>query len=101
MSYNNGVAELIWRADVVTHMWDQHQTTPAMAVEALDDPDAVAFVPDPKSRTGNSHRYIGFSPTVERVLVVIVVEHQGQHYGANCWPANSTDQRIYQEGNTP
>lgn len=95
------MAELIWPADAVTHMWDQHQTTEAMAVEALTDPDVVAFVPDPKSRTGKSSRYIGFSATADRVLVVIVVEHQGQHCGANCWPANLTDQRIYREENTP
>ena len=95
------MAELIWPADAVTHMWDQHQTTEAMAVEALTDPDVVAFVPDPKSRTGKSSRYIGFSATADRVLVVIVVEHRGQHYGANCWPANLTDQRIYREENTP
>ncbi|WP_263999157.1 transposase, partial [Mycobacterium intracellulare] len=61
------------------------------------DPDVVAFIPDPKSRSGKSSRFIGYSPTAERLLVVIVVDHHGQHYGANCWPANPTDQRIYRE----
>ena len=94
------VPELIWPTEAVTHMWDKHRTTVAMAVEALNDPDVVAFVPDPKSRSGKSSRFIGFSPTADRVLVVIVVDHDGQQYGANCWPANPTDQRIYRERNT-
>jgi hypothetical protein len=81
-------------------MRDKHRTSVAMAVEALTDPDVVAFIPDPKSRSGNSSRFIGFSPTAGRVLVVIVVDHHGQRYGANCWPANPTDQRIYRERNT-
>ncbi|ETZ40469.1 MULTISPECIES: transposase [Mycobacterium avium complex (MAC)] len=91
------MSEMIWPPDAVTHMWDHHQTTVAMAAEALDDPDVVAFIPDPKSRSGKSSRFIGYSPTAERLLVVIVVDHHGQHYGANCWPANPTDQRIYRE----
>ncbi|MGH3970835.1 MAG: transposase [Mycobacterium sp.] len=69
------------------------------AVEALSDPDVVAFIPDPKSRSGKSHRFIGYSPTADRVLVVVVVDHGGQDYGANCWPANLTDQRTYRERN--
>ena len=91
------VPELIWPTEAVTDMWDKHRTTVAMAVEALNDPDVVAFIPDPKSRSGKSSRFIGFSPTADRVLVV---DHGGRRYGANCWPANPTDQRIYRERNT-
>ncbi|MCA2312568.1 transposase [Mycobacterium intracellulare subsp. chimaera] len=87
---------MIWPPEVIAHMWTHHQTTVAMAAEALDDPDVVAFIPDPKSRSGKSSRFIGYSLTAGRLVVVIVVEHQGQHYGANCWRANSTDQRTYQ-----
>jgi hypothetical protein len=47
-----------------------------MAAEALDDPDVMAFIPDPKSRSGKSSRLIGYSPTAGRLLVVIVVDHQ-------------------------
>jgi hypothetical protein len=94
------VSELIWPTEAATHMWDTHRTTVAMAVEALNDPDVVAFIPDPKSRSGRSNRFIGFSPAAGRVLVVIVVDHDGRQYGANCWPANPTDQRIYRERNT-
>ena len=87
--------------EAVTHMWDKHRTTAAVAVEALNDPDVVAFIPDPKSRSGKSNRFIGFSPSAGRVLVVIVVDHDGGQYGANCWPASPTDQRIYREEGTP
>ncbi|KAA8954330.1 MAG: transposase [Mycobacterium sp.] len=80
-------------------MWDKHRTTVEMATEAVNDPDVVAFIPDPKSRSGKSSRFIGFSPTADRVLVVIVVGHEDRQYGANCWPANLTDQRTYLERN--
>jgi hypothetical protein len=80
-------------------MWDKHHTTVEMAIEAVNDPDVVGFVPDPKSRSSKSHRFIGFSPNADRVLVVIVVDHGDRQYGANCWPANRTDQRIYRERN--
>lgn len=43
---------------------------PAWAQQALDDIDLVAFEPDPKSRMGAS-RFIGFSVSAQRVLVVI------------------------------
>jgi hypothetical protein len=72
------VPVLIWPTEAVTHMWDKHRTTVAMAVEAINDPDVVAFIPDPKSRSGKSNRFIGCSPTADRVLVVIVVDHDGQ-----------------------
>jgi hypothetical protein len=95
------VGELIWPTEAVTHMWDKHRMTVAMAVEALTDPDVVAFIPDPRSRSGKSSRFIGFSPLADAVVVVIVVDHEGQQYGGNSWAANPTDQRIYREGNTP
>lgn len=95
------MSELIWPDDAVTHMWDNHRTTVAIAVDALNDPDVVAFIPDPKSQSGKSNRFIGFSSSVNRILVVIVVDYHGQLYGANCWPANPADQRIYRERNTP
>lgn len=73
--------------------------TAAMANEALDDPDRVEFVPDPKSKTGDSDRTIGYSVTAGRLLVVITVGAEGKVYGATCWPANSTQRRIYRERN--
>lgn len=80
-------------------MWEKHRTTVEMATEAVNDPDVVGFIPDPKSRSSKSSRFIGFSLTADRVLVVIVVSHEDRYYGANCWPANPTDQSTYRERN--
>lgn len=93
------MTELHWPSDAVTHMWDKHRTTVEMATEAVNDPDAVGFIPDPKSRSGKSSRFIGFSPIADAVLVVIVVDYENRQYGANCWPANATDQSTYRERN--
>lgn len=41
-------------------MWDRHKVTVSEANEALDDVDAVWFDPDPKSKSGQSIRVIGY-----------------------------------------
>ena len=82
-------------------MRTRHQITVQAANEALADPDALLFDPDPKSTSGQSARVIGFSPTAAAVLVVILVRREdrpGSWRGANGWQANSTDRRIYAEG---
>ena len=85
-----------------THMRDAHRVTVVEATEALADPDALLFDPDPKSRSGRGARLLGYSATAGTVLVVILVpRHGGGWWGANGWRANATDQRIYREGNTP
>ena len=71
------------------HMRTRHQTTVQAANEALADPDALLFDPDPKSTSGQSARVIGFSPTAA-VLVVILVRREdrpGSWRGANGWQA--------------
>lgn len=83
------------------HMWAEHRVTVAEADEALTDVDAQLFDPDPKSKSGNSARVIGYSPTAMAVLVVILVHREdkpGQWWGANGWRANSTDRRTYKDG---
>jgi hypothetical protein len=55
------------------HMRTGHQITVQTADEALPDPDALLFVPDPKSTSGQSARVIGYSPTSAAMLVVILV----------------------------
>ena len=71
------------------------------ANEALADPDALLFDPDPKSRSDQSARVIGYSTTAAAVLVIILVRREdkpGSWWGANGWQANSTERRIYAEG---
>jgi uncharacterized DUF497 family protein len=83
------------------HMRTRHQITVQAANEALADPDALLFDPDPKSTSRHSARVIGYSPTAAAVLVVIFVRREdkpGSWWGANGWRANSTDRRIYAEG---
>ena len=55
------------------HMRTGHQITVQAANEALADPDALLFDPDPKSTSGHSARVIGFSPTAAAILVPILV----------------------------
>ena len=81
------------------HMWIKHQVSVGEATEALNDPEALLFDPDPKSKSRTSARVIGYSSTAGGVLVVILVHrNQDRWWGANGWRANSSDRRIYREG---
>ncbi len=86
------------------HLWTGHHVSVAEANEALADIDAQLFDPDPKSKSGASARVLGYSRTAEAVLVVILVHREDKPdawWGANGWRANSTDRRIYREGEQP
>jgi hypothetical protein len=83
-------------------MWSQRQISVEQANEALDDADAVVIDPDTKSRSGQSARIIGYSPSASAVLTVILVRREdkpGAWWGANGWRSNSGDRRIYLEQN--
>jgi len=68
---------------------------PSWADEAFEDADAVHYEPDPKSKSGISHRTIGYSPAAQQVLVVITVPDGETLWGVNAWKANTTDARDY------
>lgn len=70
------------------------------ANEALADVDRVWLDPDPKSRSGDSIRVIGYSTSLRTILTVILVRDPGVPWlwGANGWPSNSTDRGRYEEG---
>jgi uncharacterized DUF497 family protein len=72
--------------------------TPAQANEALADPSAVTFNPDYNSKSGESVRTIGYSPSAGTILTVITVEENGIVYGANAWKSNSRDRYYYRQG---
>ena len=83
-------------------MWSAHQISVEQANEALADIAAVVIDPDTKSRSRRSARVIGYSPSVDAVLTVIVVRREdraGGWWGANGWRANSSEQRIYRQQN--
>jgi len=68
------------------------------AIEAgLDTRGLIAR--DPRSRTGEAIRVIGYSPTAARVLVVVMIPRQhpptGHWHVATAWPANSTERSLY------
>ncbi len=82
------------------HMWTRHRVNVAEAHEALFDVDRVWLDPDPKSRSEDSIRVIGYSPSRRAILTVILVRDPKVPWlwGANGWPSNSTDRRKYNEG---
>jgi hypothetical protein len=71
---------------------------PAWAQEAMDDPELVAFEPDPKSRIGAA-RFIGESPSGGLLIVVIAYRDlDGILHGVNAWPATGADRNVYAGG---
>lgn len=72
--------------------------SPAEANEVLSDPDRIVLDPDPASKSGRGTRTIGYSPTAQSLVTVILLDYEGTTYGVNGWRSNSTDQRRYREG---
>ncbi|WP_291526069.1 hypothetical protein [Branchiibius sp. NY16-3462-2] len=71
---------------------------PEWTQEVMADADLLALEPDPKSRIGAS-RFIGYSPSAGRVLVVIAYRDlDGDLHGVNAWPATGADRRLYEQG---
>lgn len=84
------------------HMLQRHGVHVYEAGEALADPDAVLFSPDPKSRSGSSSRLLGYSASRGQVLVVILVardDKPGAWWGANGWVATGADRGRYRREN--
>jgi uncharacterized DUF497 family protein len=76
------------------HVEEKGLTT-EQADEALDDPERVVIDPDPRSKSGESVRIIGYSYTAQAVLTVVVVYHDGQVYGGTAWKASKQELRLY------
>jgi hypothetical protein len=77
---------------------DGFDIEPAWTQEVLTDAELATFEPDPKSRVGAS-RFIGFSNSAGRVLVVIAYRDlDGDLHGVNAWPATGADLKLYEEG---
>lgn len=84
------------------HMREHHSyMTAEIANEALRDPDALMFNPDPRSDSGVSVRVIGYSSTLDDVLAIIVVPNDDGDgwYGATGHRANGREKRLYSEAN--
>src|SRR5215471_6160691 len=68
---------------------------PAWADEAFTDDDALVDSPDPASKSGQTDRLVGYSPSARMVIVVIYLR-EGL-IGVNAWRANPTQTRHYWE----
>lgn len=95
MHYDGRVFERVDWSQRGAHMKRTHGVTPAIADEALEDPNRVVIDPDYNSESGKSVRIIGFSVTADDVITVIVLENDGIEYGVNGWTANQRDRRYY------
>ena len=71
---------------------------PEAAVEAALDPDAL-IARDPRSRTGEAIRVVGYSPLARRVLVIVLLPHEhppgGRWHVATAWPASRSLRDTY------
>ena len=96
--------ELIWDDESATYLRLRQNRypgaigiQPARTQEVMADADLAALEPDPKSRMGAS-RFVGYSPTAGRVLVVIAFrDTDGDLHGINAWPASGADLKIYRK----
>lgn len=79
------------------HMFDRHNITTSQAEEALADPERVVVDPDYASKSGQSVRIIGYAPSLDQILTVIIIIDDGHEYGASGWRANQKDQNIYHQ----
>lgn len=98
MHYDGRVFERVDWAQRGAYMQRKHGIAPAIADEALEDPNRVVVDPDYNSESGRSVRIIGFSVTAGDVITVIVLENDGTEYGVNGWTANEKDRRFYAHG---
>ena len=98
MQYDDRVFERVDWSQRGAYMQSKHGITPAIADEALEDPNRVVIDPDYNSASGRSVRVIGFSVTADELITVIVLEHDGTEYGVNGWTANEKDRRFYAAG---
>lgn len=104
MEYAPGRVDWSKRADYIR---SRHHVDPAWASEAVADPDAYWLDPDPAGVSGRSARVIGFSGAADALLTVILLpgdidpseQPEGDWWGANAWPANTRDRRIYRRAN--
>ena len=68
---------------------------PAATLEAWSDSDRIVHDPDPKSEWGYL-RVIGYSPTAEAVLTVII--RPSDRSGVTAWRTRGADLRAYLDG---
>lgn len=79
-------------------MFSKHGVTTSQADEALEDPNRIVIEPDYASISGESIRVIGYCPSLNTILTVILVTDPVDGlitYGASGWESNIKDRNIY------
>ena len=71
---------------------------PVWTSEAMDDPDALWYEPDSKTKSGLGIRIIGYSIGAGFVVTVIAYRKHGRLRGATAFKASGSDLRAYREG---
>ena len=100
------VAERVDWSKRADYIRSRHGVHPAWAEEAVTDVGAAWLIPDPASASGLSVRVIGYAPSAEAVLTVILLPPEtdaadppaGDWWGANAWPSSPRDRKIYEQG---
>lgn len=95
--YNNAMNAPVNWSKRDEHMFERHGITTGQAEEALADPERLWIEPDYASRNGISIRVVGYCSSIDTLLTLILVPHEGTMYGASGWRSNSKDQRLYRE----
>jgi hypothetical protein len=80
------------------HIWERHRLLADWAIEALADPLAIVWDPDPASTSGQSIRVVGQSVGAGCLLVVVLVRTGDRLVAASAWRANATYRRHYLQG---
>jgi len=99
------VADRIDWSKRASYIRARHGVDTTWADEAADDTGAAWLNPDPTSASGLSVRVIGYSPSADEVLTVILLPADtdpadppdGDWWGTNAWRSNGGDRRIYEQ----
>jgi hypothetical protein len=71
---------------------------PEWTTEAVNDPEASWFEPDPKSECGLGIRIVGYSVSAGFVITVIAYRRAWRLRGATAYKASGSDLRAYRRG---
>jgi hypothetical protein len=90
---------ITWTGEAEAHML-AHGVTVEEANEAVTDPNAVWYDPDPASLSGDSVRVVGWSATRPGIVTVILLRDGDSWSGVNGWPTKSgRDRTAYRKAN--
>src|SRR5437764_12706959 len=98
---------LYWSGEAAAHIQKRSARYPGAAdiepewtEEVIDEPDALWFEPDPKSKSGLGIRVIGYSVSAGFVITVVAYRRRRVLWGATAYKASGAELRAYREGLT-